>query len=167
MPNDGKRREIVDGDLLVTPSPDLGHQRISRNLGFALLEYLKKHPVGELLDAPMDVILGEFDVVEPDLLLVLKEHRNILRDWVRGAPDLVVEILSPTTAARDRGPKMKAYARFGVTEYWIVDPDRRAIEVYRLTQEGYRLGGTFREQDTLTSLLLPDFALAVAPIFEI
>ncbi len=166
MPNDGKRREILDGELLVTPSPNLGHQRISRKIQFALLEYLKAHPMGELLDAPMDVILSDLDVLEPDLLFVLNEHRAILKDWVRGAPDLVIEILSPATAANDRGPKMKAYARFGVREYWIVDPDQRAIEVYRLVQAGYEPTRIFREQETLTSSLLPDFVLSVGAVFQ-
>ncbi len=166
MPNDGKRREIVDGELLVTPSPNLGHQRISRNIVYALLEYLEEHPIGELLDAPMDVILSDYDVVEPDLLFVLNEHRNILKDWVRGAPDLVVEVLSPTTAANDRGPKMKAYARFGVREYWIADPDRKTIEVYRLVEAGYQLVQMFGEQETLTSSLLPGFSLLVGRLFE-
>ncbi len=166
MPNDNKRREIVDGELFVTPSPNLSHQRISRNLLFALLEFLKQHPIGELIDAPMDVILSEYDVLEPDLLMVLNEHRTIMQDWVRGAPDLVVEVLSPTTLNNDRGPKMKAYARYGVSEYWLVDPDRRAIEVYRLAPEGYHLERTFVEKEILTSLLLPDFTLPVGSIFQ-
>ncbi len=166
MPNDGKRREIVDGELLVTPSPNLSHQRISRNIEYALMEYLEQHPIGELLDAPMDVILSDYDVLEPDLLFVLNEHRDILKDWVRGAPDLVIEILSRTTAANDRGPKMKAYARFGVRQYWIVDPDRKTIEVYRLVEAGYQLVQMFGEQETLTSSLLPGFSLLVGRLFE-
>jgi len=166
MPNDGKRREIVDGELLVTPSPNLRHQRISRHVEFALLEYLKDHPIGELLYAPIDVILSDFDVLQPDLVFVLNEHRGVLKDWVRGAPDLVVEILSSTTAANDRGPKMKTYARFGVPECWLVDPDQRAVEIYRLVRGGYRLYRRFRGQETLSSPLLPDFALAVGPIFQ-
>ncbi len=166
MPYDGKRREIVDGELLVTPSPNLGHQRISGKIYSALLGYLQGHPIGELFFAPMDVILSDYDVVEPDLLFVLNEHRDILKDWVRGAPDLVVEILSPTTAANDRGPKMKAYARFGVRQYWIVDPDRKTIEVYRLVEAGYQLVQMFGEQETLTSSLLPGFSLLVGRLFE-
>lgn len=85
---------------------------------------------------------------------------------MRGAPDLVIEILSPTTAARDRGPKLKAYARYGVPEYWIVDPASQAVEIFRLTADGYQLAQTCRQDETLTSPLLPGFALQVGPIFR-
>src|SRR5439155_14302862 len=165
MPDDGKRREIVDGELFVTPSPLAGHQLIVSRTAAPFLLFLRDHPIGELFVAPLDVIFGEYDVLEPDLLFILNEHRSIIQDWVRGAPDLVIEVLSPTTAPQDRGPKLKAYARFGVPEYWIVDPDNRAVEVYRLAQSGYPEPRRFLVPDTLTSPLLPGFALAVRDIF--
>ncbi len=166
FPNDGKHRQIVDGELIVTPSPNLGHQRISRRIQFALVKYLEAHPIGEILNAPMDVILSDFDVLEPDLLLVLNPRRHILKTWVEGAPDLVIEILSPTTAAHDRGPKLKAYARFGVEEYWIVDADRAVVEVYRRGEEGYKISRVFRQPEVLTSALLPGFALPLSDVFQ-
>ena len=166
MPDDGKRREIIEGELFVTPSPNLDHQRISRRIELAVANYLEAHPIGEIFDAPMDVILSDFDVLEPDLLVVLNEHREILKTWVEGTPDLVVEILSPSTSHRDRGLKLKAYARHGVTEYWIVDPEQRAIEVYRLGRERYRLSQVFREAESLTSPLLPGFSLPLASVFN-
>jgi Uma2 family endonuclease len=162
MPDDGKRREIIDGDLYVTPSPVNYHQKILLNLTGAFWLFLESHPLGELRFAPLDVILGEHDV----LLFVLNEHRDILQDWVRGAPDLVIEILSPTTAARDRGIKLKAYARYGVGEYWIVDPTAQVIEVYRLTAEGFHLAVTCVKDKTVETPLLPGFSLAVAAIFK-
>src|SRR5205823_4782522 len=165
MPDDGKRREIVDGELFVTPSPLSGHQLIVSTIASAFL-YLDDHPIGRLFMAPLDVIFGEYDVLEPDLLFILNEHRGIIQDWVRGAPDLVIEVLSPTTARQDRGPKLKAYARFGVPECWIVDPDQQAVEVYRLAQQVYQLAQTLREQESVTSPLLPGFALAVQDIFK-
>ena len=166
MPDDGKRREIVDGDLFVTPSPTLGHQEISVRIFVAFLKYLEAHPIGKILYAPLDVILSPFDVLEPDLLFVLSEHRSILQDWVRGAPDLVIEILSPGTAAIDRGPKLKAYARFGVPECWLVDPEGKTIEVYGRGRESYKLLRVFDEQETLTSALLPGLALTVNAVFQ-
>ncbi|PYV25839.1 MAG: Uma2 family endonuclease [Acidobacteria bacterium] len=166
MPDDGKRREIVDGELFVTPSPLAGHQLVVSRTAAAFLLFLHDHRIGELFVAPLDVILSEYDVLEPDLLFVLNEHRNIMRDWIRGAPDLVIEVLSPSTGSRDRGPKLKAYARFGVPEYWIVDPDNRAVEVYRLAQTGYPEPRRFLEPDILASPLLPAFALAVRDIFK-
>jgi len=165
-PDDGKRREIVEGELFVTPSPNLDHQRISRRIELALANYLEANPVGEIFDAPMDVILSDFDVLEPDLLVVLNEHRDILKTWVEGTPDLVIEILSPTTSKRDRGVKLKAYARHGVTEYWIVDPDERTIEVYRLERERYLAPRVFREPEHITSSMLPSFSLSVARVFN-
>ncbi len=131
-----------------------------------MFRYLEAHPIGQIFYAPLDVILSEYDVVAPDLLLVLNERRAVLQDWVRGAPDLAVEILSPGTAARDRGVKLKAYARFGIREYWIVDPEQKAIEVYRLAGPGYELAKTFAAAETLTSPLLPGFTLPVARAFQ-
>ena len=153
MPDDGKRREIIDGDLYVTPSPRFSHQATSARLFRAIY-------------APLDVIFSEHDVVEPDIIFVLKEHRQILQDWVRGAPDMVVEILSPTTKTIDRGPKLKAYARYGVTEYWIVDPVERAVELYRLTPTGYQLTRSFSEEESLSSPMLPGFELRVGSLFQ-
>ncbi len=165
-PDDNLRREIIGGELYVTPSPIFRHQLIAQRLNLALADYLKTRPIGVVLFAPLDVIIGEHDVVEPDLPLVLNEHRSILQDWVRGAPDLAVEILSPGTAARDRSIKLRAYARYGIREYWIADPDGRTIEVYRLGSGGYELANTFLEAETLTSPLLPEFTLPLAGIFR-
>jgi Uma2 family endonuclease len=125
-----------------------------------------KSDLTEYYYAPMDVILSDSDVVEPDLLIVLNEHREILKTWVEGTPDLVIEILSSTTSNRDRGLKLKAYARHGVTQYWIVDPDQRAIEVYRLGRERYRAPQVFHEPETLTSSMLTNFALPLAHVFK-
>src|SRR5438094_7241370 len=166
MPDDGKRREIVDGEWFVTPSPLSKHQLIVSRIAAALFLYLNAHPIGKLFTAPLDVIFGDYDVLEPDLLFVLNEHRGIIQDWVRGAPDLVIEVLSPSTARQDRGPKLKAYARFGVPECWIVDPDQQAVEVYRLTRQVYELAQTLRDQESVTSPLLPGFALAVGELFQ-
>jgi Uma2 family endonuclease len=166
MPDDGKRREIINGELYVTPSPVNYHQKILFNLTLAMGKFLEDNPLGELRFAPLDVILSEHDVLEPDLLLVLNDHKDILQDWVRGAPDLVIEILSPTTEARDRGIKLKAYARYGVQEYWIVDPIAQVIEVYRLTAEGYHLAATCAKGNAVETPLLPGFSLAVGSIFN-
>jgi Uma2 family endonuclease len=166
LPDDGKRREIIDGELYVTPSPVNYHQKVLLNLTGAFWMFLESHPLGEMRFAPLDVILSEHDVLEPDLLFVLNEHLDILQDWVRGAPDLVIEILSPSTEGRDRGIKLKAYARYGVGEYWIVDPAAQVIEVYRLGAEGYRLAGTHTRDMAVETPLLLGFSLAVARIFQ-
>lgn len=166
IPDDGKRREIVDGEMIVSPSPKFRHQDITQAINAAFVRYLDAHPIGKVLAAPLDVILSDFDVLEPDLLFVLDEHRSVLQDWVRGAPDIVIEVLSPSTAANDRGPKLKAYARFGVPECWIVDAEERSIEVYQLGEQGYQRPRVFRELETLTSSILPGFLLPVGKVFE-
>ena len=137
LPDDGNRYEAIDGELYVTPAPSIRHQRISMRLTLILNGMLVEPGLGELFFAPTGV---EFPVTEegvrPDLLFVSNERRGILADpWIRGAPDLVIEILSPTTAHRDRGVKRKLYDRQGVSVYWIVDPDARAIEVWTFGAE--------------------------------
>jgi len=166
MPDDGKRREIIGGDLYVTPSPLTPHQRTLLELAFAFRAFLQEHPFGEVLIAPLDVICTEHDVLEPDLLFVLNEQKDILQDWVRGAPDLVVEVFSLNTETRDRGIKLKAYGRFGVAEYWIVDPAAHTVEVYRPSPQGLQLAETCASDAALTTPLLPGFAVPVSSIFR-
>jgi Uma2 family endonuclease len=166
MPDDGKRREILDGELIVSPSPKLYHQAIVMRLIAIFVRYLDRNPVGKIFASPLDVIFSDLDVLEPDLIFVRNENLAILQDWVRGIPDLVIEVLSPGSAAVDRGPKLKAYARFGVPEYWIVDPEARAIEVYRQGAGGYELVSICGECDSVRSVLLPAFVLPVAQVFE-
>jgi Uma2 family endonuclease len=133
LPDDGKRHEAIGGELYGTPVPDLRHQRISMHLMIALAEIVKEGRLGEIFHAPLGV---EFPAtgegVQPDLLFVSNERRGILApEWLKGAPDLVVEIASPVTAIRDRSIKLDLYERQGVAEYWIVDPDQDAVEVWR------------------------------------
>lgn len=132
MPEDGNRYEAIGGELYVTPPPRLRHQEIARNLMDALLPLLQHPGYGELLFAPVGVEFPDTrEGVQPDILFVSNERLGIVGDdWLRGAPDLVIEILSPSTAARDRGLKRKLYSRHGVAEYWIVDPDSEVVEVW-------------------------------------
>ena len=132
LPDDGNRYEAIDGELYVTPAPSIRHQRIAKRLFLALVELLEKPGHGEVFFAPTGVEFPATEEgVQPDLLFVSHERTGILAEpWVQGAPDLVVEILSPTTAHRDRGVKRKLYERQGVSEYWIVDPTAGAVEVW-------------------------------------
>lgn len=137
MPDDGNRYEVIGGKLYVTPAPSIRHHRITRRLFRALDPLLVKAGRGELFWAPVGV---EFPVtgegVEPDLMFVSAERRGIVgKDWIRGAPDLVAEILSPSTARRDRSKKRDLYERHGVPEYWIVDPDANAVDVWRFGED--------------------------------
>jgi Uma2 family endonuclease len=128
FPDDGKRHEIIGGEHYVTPSPNTRHQAVSMNLTRAFILYLEQHPGGRLFAAPFDVVFSDLDIVEPDLLYVSRERAGVLTSQhVRGAPDLVIEILSPGTRKTDELTKRALYERFGVLEYWMVDLERDSI----------------------------------------
>ena len=169
FPDDGKRHEIIDGEHYVTPSPNLKHQSVSANLLGLLWIHLKRHPVGSVFAAPFDVVFSDLDVVEPDLLYVSQERLEVLtRQHVRGAPDLVVEILSPGTRRTDEITKRKLYERFGVQEYWVVDPELDAIKVYRRDEANAfaRVKELSAEAGgVLTTPLLPDWSTPLSDIF--
>lgn len=159
------RYELMEGELIVVPSPNIYHQRVSGKLEFLLRDFVEKNKLGEIFDAPCDVHLGE-NVAQPDILFVSNEHSYvIIKEEIKGAPDLVIEILSPATAKRDRTYKKVLYARYGVREYWIVDPEEKVIEVLTLKKEGYETFGICKMQDTLNSPLLPGLKINLAEVF--
>jgi Uma2 family endonuclease len=137
LPDDGHRHEAIEGELYVTPAPSLRHQRISMRLTLILNRLLVEPGLGELFFAPVGVEFPATEEgVQPDLVFVSNRRRGILADpCIRGAPDLVIEILSPTTAGRDRGVKRKLYERQSVEQYWIVDPAAAAVEVWTFGEE--------------------------------
>ena len=166
LPED-KRYEILDGDLYVVPAPNIRHQRVCKRIGYALIRRIEKKGIGEVLCAPCDVVLSDENVTQPDILVVLKEHLGIISEAnIRGAPDLVIEILSPSTRQKDLAIKRKIYAGFGIQEYWIVEPDAATIEVLTWKPSGYTLAGTYAEADRLSSPLLPDLDLELREIFR-
>ncbi|HYW10137.1 MAG TPA: Uma2 family endonuclease [Longimicrobium sp.] len=133
LPDDGNLYEIIDGEVYVTPAPKWDHQRISMRLSMALGTFVETHDLGELAAAPADVFLTGGSFVQPDLVFIRSDRLSIISErGVEGAPDLVVEIVSPATALRDRGLKREGYAEFGVPLYWVVDADLGHVEVYRL-----------------------------------
>jgi Uma2 family endonuclease len=170
FPDDGKRHELIDGEHYVTPSPTSKHQTIAWNLGGLIWTYLQSHRIGRAFAAPLDVVFSHFDVVEPDLLFISAERRDkILTDKnIQGAPDLVVEIGSVSTRKRDETIKRRLYERFGVMEYWVIDPELDAIKVYRRDADRYQRVAelTLEAGDALTSPLLPGLSLPLSKIFE-
>lgn len=162
-----KRYELLDGDLVMTPAPNLKHQRVQVQLGERLARFVREHALGEFFFAPCDVVLSDTDVVQPDLLFVSKERAHLLSggENVQGAPDLVVEILSPTTAERDRGYKRALYAKHGVKEYWLVDPVSETVWIHRLHRGALVVAHTFGRSQTLRSPLLPGFAIDLDDVF--
>ena len=168
FPDDGKRHELIDGDHYVTPSPNTRHQRISGKLLIHLHTFVTQHRLGEVFAAPLDVILSEFDVVQPDLMFVSTGRAAIITEAnIQGAPDLVVEILSERTRKVDERVKRDLYSRYGVPEYWIIDPDLETIKVYRMTDKGYLRAAELAKEtkDALSSPLLPGLSLLLAEIF--
>jgi Uma2 family endonuclease len=169
LPDDGKRHELIDGEHYVTATPTLRHQRVLGNLHWPLRGFVHARKLGEVLFAPFDVLFSASDVLEPDLLFVAQHRLSILEErFVRGAPDLVVEVLSPSTRGRDAGVKRRAYRRFGVTEYWMVDPVLETIEIYRGPGDWSEPAARFSRaagSRILTSPLFPGLALDLDEIF--
>lgn len=134
LPSEGStRHEIIGGELYVTPGPSVRHQRVLIELASRLHLFVRANDLGEVLTGPVDVLFAEGDYLEPDLVFVTKDRAALLSDrGIEGSPDLVVEIVSPSTASRDRGIKLDRYRHFGVGAYWVVDPGRRTIEVWDL-----------------------------------
>lgn len=164
---DGERYELLDGELIRMTAPAEIHQRVSILLGWRLIEFVTGNGLGRVYQAPFDVVLSDSDVVQPDLLFVSNERAHVVTAAnVQGAPDLVVEILSPSSVERDRTLKRSLYARHGVREYWIVDTDARTATVLLLQDGGLEAAGTYGERDTLTSPTLPGLALDVAALFR-
>jgi Uma2 family endonuclease len=140
FPDDGKRHEIIDGDHYVTPVPETNHQRVSRLIQFQLMQQIEMRGLGEIYNAPTDLQFSDVDIVQPDLIVVLKRHRQIITPKkIKGVPDLVVEIVSPFSEDRDRGLKRELYQRSGVPEYWLVDAGEHAVEQYVLEGGAYIL----------------------------
>ena len=149
----------------MTPSPNFKHQDISRKLTIKLDQYVQENHRGLVLFAPFDVVLGE-DVVQPDILFVAQKQIDIVHEEaIHGAPNLIIEILSPSTAERDRTYKNRLYARHGVQEYWLVDPEAQTVEVLHLTENGYQQTGLFTVEQNLHSKVLNELRIALNEIF--
>ena len=168
MPEDGRRYEIHGGELVVVPSPLPRHQ-IAALATFTLLREHTAAAGGIVLAAPLDIVFAEHDVVQPDVVFFRAERRHLVQpDAVtRHAPDIVVEVLSPSTASTDRGRKMRTFARYGVPEYWIVDPLARQVEVHALADGAYRATRVAAGGETVRSALLPDLTFEAARLFEL
>ena len=165
LPDDGNRYELHEGELSVTPAPGTRHQQVLLNLALVLAPHVRAHTAGELFIAPFDCIMTNITVVEPDLLYIDEGRRQLLSERaLEGAPTLAIEIVSPSTGHIDRRRKMTLYAKHDVTWYWIVDPNIRTIDVYRLEGDAYRHdarleGATPRALPPFTDLVLDPSAI--------
>ncbi|MDE3087761.1 MAG: Uma2 family endonuclease [Chloroflexota bacterium] len=166
FPEDGKRHETIDGEHIISPVPKTAHQNASGNLSALLHGFARQHSLGRVFSAPFDVVFSDFDVTEPDLLFISREREKILtEDNARGAPDLIVEILSPSTTEIDRKVKYALYEKYGVREYWIITPDAEIVQIFALRPGGYELLGNFSGKEEVRSEVLSRFTCRAEEIF--
>lgn len=163
---DDVRYELIEGELLIVPSPNVYHQRISGQLERILRDWIEPRGLGEILDAPLDVVLSEHNVVQPDILYVSRDRFEIIKEAnIWGAPDLVVEILSPSTSERDRVKKRRVYALYGVEELWLVDPENKTVEVASRREAEFVTMQIYPMGATLVSQVLTGLTIQVDDIF--
>ena len=166
LPEDRNRYELLEGELVVTPTPSLVHQHVVVQLAALLVAHSNAHDLGLVCTAPCDVLLSDVTVVQPDLLFVSRQREEIAETTcVRGAPDLVVEVLSPATARRDLTVKRKLYSRHGVPCYWLIDPDRREIIAYDLANNAARPIVTARGEAVFSAPPFADLAIPLARLW--
>jgi Uma2 family endonuclease len=166
LPDDGKRYEIVNGVLYMSPSPTWPHQDIAGRIFRFLADYVESIGLGGAFTAPLDVELSPRDIFQPDVVVLLKTSRSKLhRRHIVGPPELAVEVVSPGSQMHDRYRKIAAYARGGILEYWIADPDARTVEVLVLEGGEYHSLGVYEGKATLPSMIVPGLAVRVEQFF--
>ena len=166
--SDDERYELLDGALTTMPAPSIAHQHVAMKLGTRLDSFVEEANLGVVFSAPTDVVLTQTDVVQPDLMFISSERAGIVTTAnIQGAPDLIVEIRSDSTAERDETLKRQLYEECSVQEYWLVDPETKTITVLLLGEDGYAEAATYTEGHTLTSPMLEGFAANLDEIFPI
>ena len=163
---DDRRYEVIDGELYLTPAPTPYHQIVKGRIERLLQDHVEEAKLGMVLDAPCDVVLSQFDVLQPDIFFISTGRLAVIGEkYISDAPDLVVEVLSPGTRKRDRFIKSKRYARFGVREMWIADPQKKTIEVFVNAEGGFRREALHAGDEVLRSPLLPGLEVPLARVF--
>lgn len=166
LPDDGHRYEIINGELYNAPAPFVVHQQILANLNRQLDAYCRERRHGTLLFAPVDVVFSDVDVVQPDILWISRERTSILtKKNLQGAPDLVVEITSPGTKEKDENIKLKLYQKFGVKEFWLLDPERQVLSVFQRKGRMLKLIQKYSEIESFESPLFPGLRINLQEVF--
>jgi len=168
IPDDGNRYEIIEGELIMSPAPYTIHQKVSRKIVYRLISFVEKEKLGELYYAPVDVLLSDINVVQPDILFISKANLQIITAKnIKGIPDLVIEIISPATGYYDLSGKKDLYEKFGVQEYWIVDPMKQRVEIYLNVENQFELHQRLEKKGIVKSDILSGFELNLDTIFAI
>lgn len=165
-PDDGRRYELYDGEVVVVPMPFPRHQRVAFHIGEILHDY-ERRTGGLSFSVPIDIVFSEHNVVQPDVVFFRQERRHLIDMMAatRATPDLAVEVLSRSTEAIDRGRKMQLLATFGVPEYWIVDPVKNTLEIYLLRGLAYERVAAYDESQAVESPTLPDLSFPAVRVF--
>ncbi len=158
--------ELINGKLVYMPSPKSTHQIVSINLSTLLNLHVRKNKLGKVLTAPMDVHFSKDNVYQPDILFISNARMSILQEFVLGAPDFIVEILSTGTKGKDEGEKMTSYSKYGVREYWLVDPLEKTVETFLNKNDKMILTNKVEEKGTITSQTISGFSIELEEIFE-
>jgi Uma2 family endonuclease len=167
LPDDGRRYEILDGDLYMSPSPATLHQRVVGRLLVLLSEHVRQMNLGEVFVAPYDVLLDEQNIVEPDLIYVANANVSIITEKnIQGAPDLLVEIVSPSTIERDTRDKRNLYARCAVPNYWIIDPRRTSVIELRHVDKAYGAVAELSGDATWTPVIFPQLQIKLQDLWR-
>ena len=166
--DDNNRYEILEGDLKMVPAPSTVHQGISRNLEFLIWSFVKEKRLGRVFDAPIDVVLDDDQVVQPDIVFIKEENRDIIgKNAIKGIPDLIVEIVSPSSTFCDTVEKKEIYRKCCVTEYWLVFPDEKVVEVFCLEKGEYSGFCRSKKSGVVQSGVLLEFKTDSKEIFEV
>ncbi len=160
LPETNQPIELWDGELVTSPTPTPKHQTIVLRLSHLLDDFVRQNKLGKVFVSPLDVVLSEHRVIQPDVFFVSNSRKSIIQDRIRGVPDLVFEVISPGTWKRDRVEKKSLYEQVGIPEYWIVDPESRTIEVFALASGSYQLHCRATDAETAKSKLLSGFGIS-------
>jgi Uma2 family endonuclease len=165
---EGAPYQLIEGELVMTPSPTTFHQIISGNLNEKIRVFVKEKSAGLVLYSPIDVYLDDENVFQPDIVFISKHRQDIVKDdGIHGVPDMVIEILFPSTAYYDMKKKYRIYEKFGMKEYWIVDPEMKNVELFSLSEQGkYVMNADVTGQGTVKSGILNEFEIALEDVFR-
>ena len=165
--DDNNRYEIFNGELLMVPAPSTDHQEISRNIGSLIWSFVKQKGIGKVFNAPVDVVFDDDEVFQPDIVFIKSENQHIIRkSAIKGIPDLIVEIVSPSSAFYDMVEKKEVYRKYGVKEYWLVFPDEKVIEIFILGKEGYVEFCKSKKKGMVKSNVLEGLEIDSKDVFE-
>jgi len=167
LPDDRTRYEIIEGELIMSPAPLTVHQQVSLNIVLELGSFIRRTKIGKIYFAPTDIILSDINIVQPDILFISKENLQIITAKnIKGVPDLIIEITSPATGYYDLSGKKDLYEKFGVSEYWIVDPMKQRVDIYQNFENKFELLQRLEEKGILKSNILKGLELELETIFD-